>query len=89
MKVVILAGGKGTRLSEFTRLIPKPMLKIAKVPIIVRIIKYYNKFGFNDFLIATGYKKIIEKYFSKNLKNLNIKTIDTGLNSMTGEELNI
>ena len=88
MKVVILAGGK-TRLSEFTRLIPKPMLKIAKVPIIVRIIKYYNKFGFNDFLIATGYKKIIEKYFSKNLKNLNIKTIDTGLNSMTGEELNI
>ena len=85
MKVVILAGGKGTRLSEYTKLIPKPMMKIAKIPIIVRIIKYYYKFGFKDFIIATGYKKkVIEKYFSKNLKSLNIKTIDTGLNSMTG-----
>ena len=85
MKVVILAGGKGTRLSEYTKLIPKPMMKIVKIPIIVRIIKYYYKFGFKDFIIATGYKKkVIEKYFSKNLKNLNIKTVDTGLNSMTG-----
>ena len=85
MKVVILAGGKGTRLSEYTKLIPKPMMKIVKVPIIVRIIKYYQKFGFKDFIIATGYKKkVIEQYFSKNLNNLNIKTIDTGLNSMTG-----
>ena len=85
MKVVILAGGKGTRLSEYTKLIPKPMMKIVKIPIIVRIIKYYYKFGFKDFIIATGYKKkVIEKYFSKNLKSLNIKTIDTGLNSMTG-----
>ena len=85
MKVVILAGGKGTRLTEYTKLIPKPMMKIVKIPIIVRIIKYYYKFGFKDFIIATGYKKkVIEKYFSKNLKNLNIKTIDTGLNSMTG-----
>ena len=88
MKVVILAGGKGTRLSEYTKLIPKPMLKILKIPIIVRIIKHYNKFGFKDFIIATGYKKkIIEKYFKNNLKNLNIKTLDTGLNSMTGGRL--
>ena len=57
MKVVILAGGKGTRLSEYTKLIPKPMMKIVKIPIIVRIIKYYYKFGFKDFIIATGYKK--------------------------------
>ncbi len=90
MKVVILAGGKGTRLSEYTKLIPKPMMKIAKIPIIVRIIKYYYKFGFKDFIIATGYKKkVIEKYFSKNLKNLNIKTIDTGLNSMTGGRIKL
>ena len=88
MKVVILAGGKGTRLSEYTKLIPKPMLKILKIPIIVRIIKHYNNYGFNDFIIATGYKKkIIQKYFKNNLKNLNIKTLDTGLNSMTGGRL--
>lgn len=85
MKVVILAGGKGTRLSEYTKLIPKPMLKILKVPLIVRIIQHYNKFGFKDFIIATGYKKkIIQNFFKKNLKNLNIKIIDTGLSSMTG-----
>ena len=44
MKVVILAGGLGSRLSEYTKILPKPMVKILKVPIIVRIIKYYNKF---------------------------------------------
>lgn len=85
MKVVILAGGLGSRLSEYTKLIPKPMVKIARVPIIVRIIKYYTKFGFSDFIIAAGYKSwIIKKYFKKNLKNLNIKVIDTGKNTMTG-----
>ena len=66
MKVVILAGGKGTRLSEYTKLIPKPMMKIVKIPIIVRIIKYYYKFGFKDFIIATGYKnQIINKFIKK------------------------
>ena len=90
MKVVILAGGKGTRLSEYTKLTPKPMLRIAKVPIIARIIKHYLKFGFKDFIVATGYKKkVIEKYFSKNLKNLNIQTINTGLNSMTGGRIKL
>ncbi len=85
MKVVILAGGLGSRLSEYTKLIPKPMVKIVRVPIIVRIIKYYTKFGFSDFIIAAGYKSwIIKKYFKKNLKNLNIKVIDTGKNTMTG-----
>ena len=90
MKVVILAGGKGTRLSEFTKLIPKPMLKIKNVPIIVRIINYYNKFGFDEFIIATGYKKnVIENFFKKNLKNLKIQIVDTGLNSMTGGRVKI
>ncbi len=85
MKVVILAGGLGSRLSEYTKLIPKPMVRILKVPIIVRIIKYYNKFGYKDFIIAAGYKsKIIKTYFKKNLKNLNIKVIDTGKKTMTG-----
>ena len=85
MKVVILAGGLGSRLSEHTKLIPKPMVKILNIPIIVRIIKFYNKFGYKDFLIASGYKhKIIKEYFNKNLKNLNIKIINTGQKTMTG-----
>ena len=85
MQVIILAGGLGSRLSEHTNLIPKPMVKICKVPIIVRIIKYYNKFGFKDFIIASGYKhNVIENYFNKNLKNLNIKVVNTGPKTMTG-----
>ena len=56
MKVVILAGGLGSRLSEYTKLIPKPMVKILRVPIIVRIIKYYVESGYNDFIIEAGYK---------------------------------
>ena len=57
MKVVILAGGKGSRLSELTKKIPKPMVKINNLPIIVHIMKHYSKYGFNDFIIAAGYKK--------------------------------
>ena len=56
MKVVILAGGFGTRLSEYTKSIPKPMIKIGGLPILVRIMKHYAKFGFNEFYIALGYK---------------------------------
>ena len=56
MKVVILAGGYGTRLSEYTKKIPKPMVEVLKVPILERIIKYYSKFNFKNFIIAAGYK---------------------------------
>ena len=90
MKIIILAGGKGSRLSEYTKLIPKPMVKIVKVPIIVRIIKHYVKYGFKEFIVAAGYKyKIIKKYFKNNLLNLNIKIINTGVNSMTGGRIKI
>ena len=85
MKVVILAGGHGTRLSEYTKTIPKPMVKILGVPIIERIIKHYSTYGFKDFLIAGGYKQdILKDYFSKNLKHLNIKIVNTGKRTMTG-----
>ncbi len=66
MKIVILAGGLGTRLSEETKLIPKPMVEIGTKPMLWHIIKYYRSFGFKNFIIASGYKsKIIEKYFKK------------------------
>ena len=66
MKVVILAGGFGTRLSEYTKTIPKPMVKVAGQPILLHIMKHYYKYGFNDFYIAIGYKgEIIKKYFKK------------------------
>ena len=86
MKCVILAGGRGTRISEFSKYIPKPMIKVLGKPIIVRIIKHYQKFGIKDFIIATGYKKkIIENYFKqKKIPKIKIHTIDTGLNTMTG-----
>jgi len=64
MKCVILAGGKGSRLSEYTKKIPKPMVKIGNKPIITHIIEYYKYYGVKEFIIATGYKhKIIRKYF--------------------------
>ena len=85
MKVVILAGGLGTRISEYTRNIPKPMIKIKGQPILLRIMKHYYKFGFNDFYIASGYKgKIIKNYFKNKKFNFKVNIIDTGLNTMTG-----
>ncbi len=88
MKVVILAGGKGSRISEYTRLMPKPMVPIGSKPILEHIIKYYMKFGFKEFIIASGYKhSIIENYF-KNKKNFaKIKVINTGVETLTGSRL--
>ena len=66
MKVVILAGGFGTRLSEYTNSIPKPMVKINGKPILIHIIDHYLKYGFDNFYIALGYKgNFIKKYFKK------------------------
>ena len=56
MKVVILAGGFGTRLSEYTETIPKPMVPIAGKPIIEHIMNIYSSYGHNEFYIALGYK---------------------------------
>jgi glucose-1-phosphate cytidylyltransferase len=86
MQVVILAGGFGTRLSEETDLIPKPMVRIGNIPILQHIINYYLNFGHSDFVIALGYKsEVITEYF-KGASNsgANIKLIDTGLETSTG-----
>jgi len=85
MKVVILAGGFGTRISEYTKSIPKPMIKIKDKPILVHIMKHYYKFGFDDFYIALGYKGgVVKQYFKKNKYPWKINLIDTGLTTMTG-----
>ena len=89
MKLVIFAGGLGTRISEETDYVPKPMIRIGKKPILWHIIKYYSFFEFSEFIICGGYKINIIKDYFKNLKNKlwDIKVIDTGKNSNTGERL--
>ena len=85
MKVVILAGGFGTRLSEYTDTIPKPMVPIGNLPMIHHIINIYAKYGHKDFYIALGYKgDVIRKYFNKKIEELNINLIDTGSETLTG-----
>ena len=91
MKLVILSGGFGTRISEETHKIPKPMVKIGNMPIIWHIMQYYSYYGVNDFIICGGYKyQIIKKFFSfkKNINsNWNVKVVNTGNNSNTGERI--
>ena len=88
MKVVILAGGKGTRISEYTKILPKPMIKIGSRPILEHIINYYIKFGFKDFIIASGYKhEVIKNYFKNKNFSAQINVIDTGIQTLTGSRL--
>tara|TARA_B100000378_G_scaffold268646_1_gene255966 strand:+ start:136 stop:834 length:699 start_codon:yes stop_codon:yes gene_type:complete len=85
MKVIILAGGFGTRLSEYTNTIPKPMIHVGNKPILHHIMQFYANFGHTDFYIALGYKgEVIKKYFSNIDSDWKINLIDTGTNSMTG-----
>ena len=86
MKVVILAGGFGTRISEYTKKIPKPMIKIGNIPMIEHIMKIYIKHGFSEFIFAIGYKgNLIKNYFKK--KKYNITFVNSGLKAMTGGRL--
>ncbi len=86
MKVVILAGGLGTRISEYTKSIPKPMIAVNKIPILIHIMSHFSRFNFTEFIIATGYKgKIIQNYFKKHkYKKWNIEIVSTGKDTMTG-----
>ena len=88
MKVVILAGGLGTRMSELTKTIPKPMVQILGKPILVHIMEHYYKYGYNEFYVALGYKgNVIRNYFKRKKFNWKISLINTGKNSMTGGRL--
>ncbi len=78
LDLFILAGGYGTRLSEYTKTIPKPMVKIGNEPILIHIIKYYAKFGVKNIFIALGYKKdVIINHFKRNAYNF--KKVDNNL----------
>ncbi len=81
MKVVILAGGRGTRISEETEVLPKPMIEIGGKPVIWHIMKLYSYYGFNDFVICLGYRGyMIKEYFSHYFMHMNDVTIDLSRN---------
>ena len=82
MKTIILAGGFGTRLSEYTELVPKPMVEIGHKPILWHIMRLYSHFGHKDFCIALGYKaEIIKKYFS----DYHLNNVDFSIDLSSGE----
>jgi glucose-1-phosphate cytidylyltransferase len=91
MQVVILAGGFGTRISEETDLIPKPMVRIGNIPILQHIMNFYSRFGHKDFVVALGYKaEVIVEYFETNKNSeLSIKLINTGLETSTGGRIKL
>tara|TARA_B100001123_G_C15240921_1_gene999069 strand:- start:807 stop:1496 length:690 start_codon:yes stop_codon:yes gene_type:complete len=85
MKVILLAGGFGTRLSEYTDTIPKPMIEIGGKPMLWHIMSLYARYNHKDFFVALGYKgEIIKKYFSNISEKWKINLIDTGQKTMTG-----
>ena len=87
MKLVILAGGYGTRLAEETKVKPKPLVKIGNKPIVWHLLKIYSHYGINDFIICLGYKgELLVKELNQISKNedWNIKYVKTGLKTMTG-----
>ena len=88
MKVIILCGGLGSRLSEETKTKPKPMVRIGKKPIVCHIMEIYKKFGFNEFILAAGYKSsYIKKYFKKRKFGFKVDVISTGETTLTGGRL--
>ena len=85
MKVILLAGGFGTRLSEYTDVIPKPMIKIGGKPMLWHIMNLYARYNHKNFFVALGYKgEIIKEYFTKKTEEWSINLIDTGEKTMTG-----
>ncbi len=88
MKVIILAGGLGTRISEETSDKPKPMVLLDDKPILWHVMNIFAKQGFNDFVIATGYRSDVIHQWVQDLKSpWSITALDTGLNTQTGGRL--
>lgn len=85
MKTIILAGGFGTRISEETENKPKPMVLIDDKPLLWHVMNIYASQGFDDFVIATGYKsEVIENWVSNLNSRWTISPVNTGLHTMTG-----
>jgi glucose-1-phosphate cytidylyltransferase len=95
LKVLILAGGKGTRFREETDIKPKPMIEINGIPMLIHIINHYKYYGFYDFTVLCGFKiNYINSYFNNRyskideniykFQNSKVRILDTGLDTMTG-----
>ena len=83
MKTVILAGGFGTRLAEYTDKIPKPMVQIGDKPILSHIMNFYQSYGYDEFIVAAGYKKdVITEYYKNSKEFENLTIVDNGENTM-------
>ena len=88
MKVVILAGGFGTRISEETHLKPKPMIEIGGKPILWHLMKIYSYYGLNEFIICCGYKGyLIKEYFANYFLHMNDVTINLSKNEILFHEV--
>ena len=85
MKTVILCGGRGTRLGEHGRSVPKALVRIGEEPIIWHLMEVYAHFGLNDFVICLGFlADEIRSYFANSAQDLNVQLVDTGLDTNTG-----
>jgi glucose-1-phosphate cytidylyltransferase len=85
MKTIILAGGLGSRIPEYTKQVPKPMIKIGSLPMLSHIMRIFKSYGYDNFIIAAGYKiKVIEKYYQNSNEFKNIRIVNTGKATMTG-----
>lgn len=90
MKTIILAGGRGSRISEETDVRPKPMIEIGGKPLLWHIMQIYLKYFNTEFIIATGYKAdIIDEYIKKENFDFKVSTLYTGLDSGTGERIKL
>ena len=87
MQVVVLCGGKGTRLSEYTEQIPKPLIDVGGKPILSHIMDMYGQYGYNDFVLCLGYKGNKIKEFFEDEGSYNIDFVDTGIDSNKAERI--
>jgi glucose-1-phosphate cytidylyltransferase len=85
MKVVILAGGSGTRAYPYTEYLPKPMMPVGGKPVLLRVMEIYARQGITDFVISVGYRKeVILDYFENRTLGWNVEIVDTGATTDTG-----
>jgi glucose-1-phosphate cytidylyltransferase len=85
VKVLILAGGTGTRAYPYTEFLPKPMMPVAGKPVVLRVMELYARQGFTDFILSVGYRKeVIIDYFDRRNLGWNVEIVDTGPTTDTG-----